>query len=274
MDIEIIENQGGHFRLWDGSRFLADCGKGPEGEERAKVIWDEIKNLQMANDELKARVGRDGLIQSLRRFAESAGVEFEQTDAEHWAWRMGDAWQPAYVAEGGAIHGAIRYVFEEYLPSLRRERDQALAQLRTAEQEWAAIVRRKEGELSEARGELALVHGDHKRVLVQLTKAEEEKAQLVCEMEAARERHNADVATLKRAINDTIDSGIAEIQKGRQRNAQLVAALEPFARFYEAYQKEMGSRWPDGTRIASAAGAALTRGDLRRAAEAIKEVQG
>lgn len=58
MDIEIVKTIEDGYRLWDGDQFLADCGKGVEGEERAKAVWDEIMNLQVANEELRADLDR------------------------------------------------------------------------------------------------------------------------------------------------------------------------------------------------------------------------
>lgn len=49
MDIEIVESVRGDYRLFDGDRFLADCGSGQEGEQRAK----EIKALEVSNGRLR-----------------------------------------------------------------------------------------------------------------------------------------------------------------------------------------------------------------------------
>jgi hypothetical protein len=66
MDIEIIKTVCGHFRLWNGSTYLADCGKGAEGEERATAIWDEIKNLQLANEAMRHKADQyDSVVEAL-----------------------------------------------------------------------------------------------------------------------------------------------------------------------------------------------------------------
>lgn len=65
MDIEIVRTVEDSYRLWDGDRFLADCGKGVEGEDRAKAVWDEIANLQLANSTLRQQV--DELLAEVRR---------------------------------------------------------------------------------------------------------------------------------------------------------------------------------------------------------------
>lgn len=54
MDIEIVKTIKDDYRLWDGDKLLADCGKGPEGEARATALWNEIRNLQVAGSELRA----------------------------------------------------------------------------------------------------------------------------------------------------------------------------------------------------------------------------
>lgn len=54
MNIEIVKTIKDDYRLWDGDKLLADCGKGPEGEARATALWNEIRNLQVAGGESRA----------------------------------------------------------------------------------------------------------------------------------------------------------------------------------------------------------------------------
>jgi hypothetical protein len=103
MDIEVLKNRGGHFCLWDGSRFLADCGKGPEGEERATAIWDKIKNLQAANEALQnqTRPTRTAIAPFARLYEAARGL-------------VGEDWVV------GRVNDATGEVFEVTMGDLRR----------------------------------------------------------------------------------------------------------------------------------------------------------
>lgn len=82
MDIEIVRTVEDDYRLWDGDTYLADCGKGVEGEERAKAIWDEIMNLQVANDELRGRLA------ALHAILTDPVNQLEQTKAGYYIYRF------------------------------------------------------------------------------------------------------------------------------------------------------------------------------------------
>lgn len=56
MEIEVIKSVDDGYSLWNGDKWLADCGKGPEGEDRANAVFDEIVNLQLANENLRAEL--------------------------------------------------------------------------------------------------------------------------------------------------------------------------------------------------------------------------
>lgn len=77
MDIEIVRTTHDTYRLYDGDRFLAVCGAGVKGEERAKAVWDEIMNLQTANDVLLAELeaARAVIDQARRGFGTEADIE-------------------------------------------------------------------------------------------------------------------------------------------------------------------------------------------------------
>lgn len=104
MNIEIVKTIEGSYCLWDGPHYLADCGKGVEGEERAKAVWDEIMNLQVANSELLAERNR---LTSERDEARTILAEIAHATAEqgflfmdekgHDDWPAAVAWLKQHI---------------------------------------------------------------------------------------------------------------------------------------------------------------------------------